>query len=86
MLPRLPGLVMTAGLDAIFAHYPEVLTVAEVAELLRMTKPGTYKWLKDGIIPGYKIEGSWFVFRDELKSTLQAGANTPPAAGSDNEG
>lgn len=76
---------MTPGLDSIFEHYPEVLTVPEVAELLRMTKPGTYKWLRSGVIPGYKVEGTWFIFRDELKARLQAGANTP-AVKDDDEG
>ena len=77
---------MTPGLDSIFEHYPEVLTVPEVAELLRMTKPGTYKWLRDGVIPGYKVEGSWFIFRDELKARLQAGTNNPAAPKGDDAG
>jgi len=41
-----------------------------------MTKPGVYKWLKDGVIPGYKVGSTWFILRDELKQTLEAGANT----------
>ena len=32
-------------------------------------------WLKDGLIPGYKIGTTWFVIRDELKDTLRKGAN-----------
>ena len=40
-----------------------------------MTKPGVYKWLKEGVIPGYKVGSSWFILRDELKETLRAGAN-----------
>ncbi len=76
---------MTPGLDSIFEQYPEVLTVAEVADLLRMTKPGTYRWLKTGVIPGYQIESSWFVFRDELKELLKAGANTAQEPGGDEE-
>ena len=84
-LPR-GGDVMTPGLDAIFERYPEVMTVPEVAELLRMTKPGTYKWLRTGVLPGYKIEGTWFVFRDELKDTLRKGTNLPSSEGSTDEG
>ncbi len=81
------GDVMTPRLDAIFERFPEVMTVPEVAELLRMTKPGTYKWLREGVLPGYKIEGSWFIFRDELKEKLRDGTNNLPAVkGSDEQG
>ncbi|WP_373418386.1 helix-turn-helix domain-containing protein [Arthrobacter sp. BF1] len=72
---------MTSGLDAFFEGKHESLTVPEVAELLNMTKPGVYKWLKDGVIPGYKVGSTWFILRDELKQTLSAGANTKRASG-----
>lgn len=62
-------------LDAMFEGRPSTLSVQEVADLLGMTKPGVYKWLKDGVIPGYKVGSTWFILRDELKATLQAGAN-----------
>jgi excisionase family DNA binding protein len=68
---------MTAGLDALFKAQPETLTASEVASLLGITKPGVYQWLKEGIIPGYKLGATWFIIRDDLKATLQAGANTP---------
>lgn len=68
---------VTDGLDALFEGRKETLTVPEVAELLGMTKPGVYKWLKDGVIPGYKVGATWFILRDELKETLRQGANTP---------
>ena len=41
-----------------------------------ITAKSVYKWLKDGVIPGYKIGTTWFVIRDELKDTLRKGANT----------
>ena len=62
-------------LDALFEGRPEKLSVQDVADILGMTKPGVYKWLKDGVIPGYKVGSSWFILRDELKETLRAGAN-----------
>ena len=40
-----------------------------------MTKPGVYKWLHEGVLPGYKVGSTWFILRDELKETLRAGAN-----------
>ena len=75
MRTRLPVPPVTSGLDALFKGRKETLTVPEVAEMLNVTKPGIYKWLKDGVIPGYKIGTTWFVIRDELKDTLRKGAN-----------
>jgi len=66
-------------LDQLFEGRPETLSAQEVADLLGMTKPGVYKWLKDGVIPGYKVGSSWFILRDELKETLRAGANVKQA-------
>lgn len=75
MRTRLRVHPVTSGLDALFEDLSKTLTVPEVAELLGMTKPGVYKWLKDGVIPGYKVGSTWFILRDELKQTLEAGAN-----------
>lgn len=77
---------MTAWLDPIFERYPEIMNVAEVSELLRMTKAGTYKWIHSGAIPAYKIEGTWFISRDELKATLRKGTNLTPPQDSHTEG
>lgn len=78
--------MMATDMDAIFERYPEIMNVGEVAELLRMTKPGAYKWIHSGAIPAYKIEGTWFIFRDELKATLRKGANLTPPQESHDEG
>lgn len=75
MRTRLPAHPVTSGLDALFDGRKETLTVPEVAEMLGVTKPGVYKWLKDGVIPGYKLGSTWFILRDELKEALEAGAN-----------
>ena len=66
---------VTSGLDALFEGRNETLTVPEVAKMLGVTKPGVYKWLNTGVIPGYKLGATWFILRDELKQTLEAGAN-----------
>lgn len=75
MRTRLRVHPVTSGLDALFEGRNLTLTVPEIAELLGMTKPGVYKWLKDGVIPGYKVGSTWFILREELKQTLEAGAN-----------
>lgn len=62
-------------LDAIFAELPPILSAGEVAELLRMTTPGVYKWLREGVIKGYQIGKTWFVPADALRAVLEAGVN-----------
>jgi len=64
-------------LDALFDGRPEMLSVTDVAEMFGVTNQGVYKWLRQGVIPGYKLGGTWFVLRDELRDALQAGANVP---------
>ncbi|WP_367645929.1 helix-turn-helix domain-containing protein [Paenarthrobacter ureafaciens] len=66
-----------AALDALFADRPETLTVDEVAEVLNISRQNAYAWLRDGVIPGYKIGTTWRVIRDELKETMWRGANAP---------
>lgn len=68
---------VTDGLDALFEGRRDTLTAPEVAEMLGMTKQGVYHWLRDGVIPGYKLGSQWFILRDELKETLRKGANVP---------
>lgn len=86
MRDRVLVLPVTDELDALFVPYRETLTVGEVAELLGMTKQGIYLWLRDGVIPGYKVGTSWFILRDELKKALRAGSNQrkfqPPSSSS----
>ena len=49
--------------------------------MLALTKQGVYHWLRDGVIPGYKVGTTWFIFRDELKETPRKGANAPRGRG-----
>jgi excisionase family DNA binding protein len=70
---------MSDGADAIdrlFEQSPPTIGPTEVAERLGVSAKSVYSWLKDGLIPGYKIGTTWFVITDELKGVLRAGANT----------
>lgn len=67
----------TDALDALFAGLPPTLTVEDVAELLNISRQNAYAWLREGVIPGYKIGTTWRVIRDELKETLRRRANAP---------
>lgn len=70
---------MSSKLDAIFERYSEVMSASDAAELLGMTKQAIYGWLREGIIPGYKVANTWFVLRDDLKDVLEHGANRAAA-------
>ena len=66
---------VTDGLDELFEGQGPTMTARDVTELLGITKQTVHNWLRDGVIPGYKVGSSWFILRDELKETLRAGAN-----------
>jgi excisionase family DNA binding protein len=68
---------VTDPLDALFEGRKPTLEAGEVAELLGMTKQGVYNWLRDGVIPGYKLGSSWFILRDDLKEAMRHGSNRP---------
>lgn len=65
------------ALDQLFAGRPDTLSVEEVAEVLNISKKNTYAWLRDGVIPGYKIGATWRVISNELKATMREGSNAP---------
>jgi excisionase family DNA binding protein len=66
---------VTDPLDALFEGRGPTLEVAEVAELLGLTKQSVYNWLRDGTIPGYKVGTVWVVLRDGLKDEMRRGFN-----------
>jgi len=70
-----PVRLVTDPLDALFEGRGPTLEVAEVAELLGLTRQSVYKWLADGTIPGYKIGTVWVVLRDGLKDEMRRGFN-----------
>jgi|SRR5450759_4646427 excisionase family DNA binding protein len=66
---------VTARLDQLFDGLPETMTVQEVADVLRMHTKGVYRWIREGIIPAYKLGATWFIVRDELKDAMRQGSN-----------
>lgn len=77
---------MTDPLDALFEGRKPTLEAGEVADLLGMTKQGVYNWLREGVIPGYKLGSSWFILRDDLKEAMRRGSNRPLGADPPPEG
>ncbi len=50
----------------------EVLTVEEVASLLKLSKITIYRLIKTGEIPAYKIGASWRVNKKDLESYIES--------------
>ncbi len=49
----------------------EILTIREVAELLKINEKTAYKLAADGKIPGFKVGGSWRFERQEIASWIK---------------
>lgn len=71
-----PVLVLEMSyLDELFASYPVVMSVPQVAEVLGRPHSTIYKWLGDGTIPASKVGDSWVIYRDEVKALVTSGRN-----------
>jgi len=49
----------------------EILTIREVAELLKINEKTAYRLAADGKIPGFKVGGSWRFDRQEITSWIK---------------
>ena len=49
----------------------EILTVREVAALLKINEKTAYKLAAKGEIPGFKVGGSWRFDRGEIESWIK---------------
>jgi excisionase family DNA binding protein len=56
--------------ERLMASDPEILTVKEVCELLRVTQGTVYKLVKQGRIPAFKIGTDWRFRTDEIARWL----------------
>lgn len=63
-------------LDALLAAYPESMTPAEVAGVLRLTEETVRRQLGEGLLPGYRMNRHWVTAKSELKAYLQARHNS----------
>ena len=74
------GTLLMAEDDSYWATYPDTLSVAEVAKILRVKKPSVFLRLKNGIIPAHQISGSWIIFKPELRAWLDSTSNQAVSA------
>ena len=54
------------------AEAPFLLTVREVAALLRVQRPKVYELIKDGAIEGFKVGADWRIRRDSVENLIGA--------------
>lgn len=59
----------------------EVLTVREVAALLKINEKTAYKLAAKGEIPGFKVGGSWRFERGVIDRWIRDKSNRPAATG-----
>ena len=64
-------------LDDLFADLPPNLNVQQTAEVLGIRPSTVYKWLNEGVLPGYKVGSAWVILRDEVKDRIRSGRNLP---------
>ena len=53
-----------------FNDFPEMMTVAETAEFLRIPRPTVYYLINKERLPAIRISGRWRVRRSEVETTL----------------
>lgn len=53
----------------------ELLTVDEVAEVLRVKKATATDYMRRGVIPAFKLGRSWYSLRHQLSAHLEEAGN-----------
>jgi len=59
----------------------EVLTLAEVAVLLRVPKSTVYKLAQNGTVPAFKVGKHWRFLLEDIKGWLRSQGNNPLVTG-----
>lgn len=61
----------THAIDALFEGYPQLMTVAELAALLRVSDSGLGNWIERGTLPALRLDRKAIrVFRDDARDLL----------------
>jgi excisionase family DNA binding protein len=64
--------------DAYWAPFPDTLATGDAAKILSVGRPAVLAKLKNGVVPGHLIVGSWIIFKAELRASIEATSNQPP--------
>jgi excisionase family DNA binding protein len=57
---------------------PELLTLADLAKLLRVSPRTAYRYVYDGTVSAVKVGGQWRIPRAELEAQLGRNVDTTP--------
>jgi excisionase family DNA binding protein len=60
-----------SGIDSGYGMSDQILTIREVAELLKINEKTAYKLAAAGKIPGFKVGGSWRFERQEIANWIK---------------
>lgn len=71
------GVELVGVLDDRFAELPANLTIEQLAEVLGVKRATAYQWLSRGVVPAYKLGGTWIIYRDEVRDHLRQSRNIP---------
>lgn len=63
--------------DIYWDAFPEVLSTNDLSQILSVGRPGIFTRLTKGIIPAYRLERSWIIFKPEVRAWLDANSNRP---------
>ncbi|WP_256386363.1 helix-turn-helix domain-containing protein [Salinibacterium sp. UTAS2018] len=59
-----------------WTRFPQVLSVAEVAEITRVSDVTVWRMLNSGKIPAHRIADAWIVYREELQAWADNGGES----------
>ena len=62
--------------NVVDAMEPDILTIKEVADYLKLTEKTAYRLVAEGELPGFKVGGSWRFRRDEIEKLTKSKAHT----------
>ncbi|WP_252187810.1 helix-turn-helix domain-containing protein [Anaeromonas frigoriresistens] len=57
--------------DEFMNNDDEIMTISEVANYLKISEVTTYKFVKEGKIPGFKIGRHWRVKKEDLTEFIE---------------
>ncbi|WP_440711804.1 helix-turn-helix domain-containing protein [Herbiconiux sp. YIM B11900] len=63
--------------DTYWDAFPNTLSTTDLSRILSVGRPGIFTRLTNGVIPAYRLERSWIIFKPEVRAWLDANSNRP---------
>ncbi|CAN5569678.1 hypothetical protein BH10ACT7_BH10ACT7_12030 [soil metagenome] len=57
--------------EAYWAQFGAHLSADDLGRVLRRSRLAAYRWLREGIVPGHQISGTWVVFKESVVGYLE---------------